>query len=77
MKVRLATLEKLPGPSGPDGSAGKDGAPGMPGQDGPQGPRGSRGSTGYQVFLNTSPRFCSPPPCHSAAPRYPPLPRRS
>jgi len=48
MKVRLATLEKLPGPSGPEGTAGKDGAPGLPGPPGPQGPRGPRGPTGYQ-----------------------------
>lgn len=48
MKVRLATLEKAPGPAGTPGEPGKDGAPGLPGVRGLKGPRGARGPPGYQ-----------------------------
>ena len=48
MKVRLAVLEKNPGPAGTPGKPGKDGAPGLPGLRGLKGPRGARGPPGYQ-----------------------------
>ncbi|EKX40509.1 hypothetical protein GUITHDRAFT_164615 [Guillardia theta CCMP2712] len=48
MKVKLAVLEKQPGPSGAPGKPGLDGKPGPQGPTGLPGPRGPRGPPGYQ-----------------------------
>jgi hypothetical protein len=47
MKIRLATLEKLPGPPGKDGVPGTDGKVGPMGPPGPKGARGEQGPLGY------------------------------
>ena len=47
MKIRLATLEKLPGPPG---TPGKDGVPGKVGAQGPKGEPGDRGEKGPVGF---------------------------
>jgi len=47
MKLRLAVLEKEPGPPGKDGKDGKDGKVGKQGPRGRKGPRGPKGPMGF------------------------------